>query len=247
MNQRTLKIIALISMIIDHFGMTVVYMLVKNGNRQYLDLYYGLRYVGRMAFPIYLFMLSESFMYTRSRLKYIRNLAIFAIISEPFFNYAAGHGSWIYAKHQNTFFTLLIGAVGLVIFEYIESHTIYDYTLRYVLWSISGLLLTLLSYFLRTDYKGSGVLALFVMYFVGKMLSQEQISRNLLNVIKMSAGCLILSTSAVSKSEWYSFLAVCVIVFYSGARGNYRYKYFYYWIYPVHLLVFGYIAGRIVL
>ena len=90
----TLKIIAMITMLIDHIGATIVLQLVQRNSDNFdafgnvritgmVILYYVLRGIGRLAFPI--FLLLEGFQYTHNRFLYIGRLLLFAIISEiPF-------------------------------------------------------------------------------------------------------------------------------------------------------------------
>lgn len=92
----TLKIIAMITMLIDHIGATIVLQLVQRNSDNFdafgnvrmtgmVILYYVLRGIGRLAFPIFIFLLLEGFQYTHNRFLYIGRLLLFAIISEiPF-------------------------------------------------------------------------------------------------------------------------------------------------------------------
>ena len=52
-----------------------------------------LRYAGRLAFPIFAFLLTEGFIHTRDRVRYIIRMGALALISEPFF-YMAIYGPW---------------------------------------------------------------------------------------------------------------------------------------------------------
>ena len=74
----TLKIIAMITMLIDHIGATIVLQLVQRNSDNFdafgnvrmtgmVILYYVLRGIGRLAFPIFIFLLLEGFQYTHNR------------------------------------------------------------------------------------------------------------------------------------------------------------------------------------
>lgn len=76
-----LKWIAVVTMIIDHFAVAVY---PQFASYEY-SVYYIMRKVGRIAFPIYCFLLVEGFFHTKNVAKYLRNCILFAILSEiPF-------------------------------------------------------------------------------------------------------------------------------------------------------------------
>ena len=80
----TLKIIAMITMPIDHIGATIVLQLVQR-NSDNFDAFGNVRGIGRLSFHIFIFLLLEGFQYTHNRFLYIGRLLLFAIISEiPF-------------------------------------------------------------------------------------------------------------------------------------------------------------------
>lgn len=94
LNGSTLKILAMVTMLIDHIGAAVLlrYLLDIRSHvasidayNQLVTLYQVLRGIGRIAFPIYCFLLVEGFQKTRNLKKYIMRLGIFAVIAEvPF-------------------------------------------------------------------------------------------------------------------------------------------------------------------
>lgn len=131
----TLKIIAMITMLIDHIGATIVLQLVQRNSDNFdafgnvrmtgmVILYYVLRGIGRLAFPIFIFLLLEGFQYTHNRFLYIGRLLLFAIISEIPFDLAVNlstnsilKGHVLEFTSQNVFFTLAIGMIVLTVLE----------------------------------------------------------------------------------------------------------------------------------
>ena len=89
LSQETLKIIACVTMLIDHVGATVVesqFLVTPSDGIYYL--YFAMRIIGRVAFPIYCFLLAEGAHYTHDPRKYALRLFIGALLSEPGFDFA---------------------------------------------------------------------------------------------------------------------------------------------------------------
>ena len=107
MTSFTLKLIAMITMFIDHFGYAIM------GQFSFFNLF------GRLAFPIFAFQISEGFIHTKSVKKYLLRLIIFALISQiPFslFTYYIAHSNPL---TLNVFFTLAFGLVSIYIYDLI--------------------------------------------------------------------------------------------------------------------------------
>ena len=124
----TLKLIAIVTMLIDHIGATLVertmyangyleamtdqekavewMMDFKNLGLYFLDMF--MRLIGRIAFPIFIFLLVQGFMHTHSKAKYVLRMAIFCIIAEIPFNLAI-NCTLTTPYFQSVFFTLTIG------------------------------------------------------------------------------------------------------------------------------------------
>ncbi|MBO4898744.1 MAG: hypothetical protein J5509_00480 [Lachnospiraceae bacterium] len=119
---QALKVIAVISMIIDHIGYAILNRMpgVNDPGKLISVIYMILRTIGRPAFPIFCFLLVEGFLHTRSVGKYAIRLFIFALISEIPFDLAF-YGKPISNNHQNVYFTLLIGVLVLWAFKKISS------------------------------------------------------------------------------------------------------------------------------
>ena len=227
-----LKTIAVISMTIDHFGSAILKPLrtITLDRYQYMhntvcSLYPICRDIGRLAFPIFCFLLVEGFLHTRNVKKYAFRRFLFALISELPFDYAFSN-QLIRNAHQNVYFTLLIGLLvmmGMSVFEYRQSITRfgnYFNLLMQIAIAAGGLWLAA---FLHTDYNYKGIFLIIVLYSL-------RLDRKLQAIF----GAITISWEAVAP------LAFIPIWFYNGERGR-QLKYFFYWFYPVHLLILGFL------
>ena len=117
-----LKVIAVITMLIDHVASVLLrenpVVLLQIADYQ-LTLYTLMRTIGRIAFPIFAFLLAEGFHYTSDRKKYGIRLLVFALISEIPWNLE--HSGKLLYSSQNVFFTLLLGFLGLCVIEELKT------------------------------------------------------------------------------------------------------------------------------
>lgn len=202
-----LKLIAVVTMIIDHIGLTLF-----PGEM-------GWRIIGRLAFPIYCFLLVEGFYYTKDIRKYITRLAIFAVISELPFDMVANN-AWIDLTSQNVFFTLLIGLVTIYFINRQFNETAKTVVL------LVGMLVSIV---LMTDYTCYGVALIYVFYLLRD---------------RRGIACLVAALLGVvmGRTQMFAALAMIPIMLYSGRKGpkladSRVVKYGFYAIYPVHLLL----------
>lgn len=177
-----LKIIAMISMLTDHIAACVMerYMdsvgiefnvMNQNGSVNLIYIiYFMMRLIGRLAFPIYIFLLVEGFLHTRSRVKYLVRLMIFSLVSEiPFdmaFQLEPGEvksGRLFEFTYQNVFFTLAIGLLTIMVIEWMRQYVV-ETIPRFLFTCLITLLGMAVAFALKTDYDMSGVLAIVVAY-----------------------------------------------------------------------------------
>lgn len=211
LNSMHLKLIALITMIIDHTG-----AIFFSGQ----DFY---RIIGRLAFPIYCFLLVEGFFHTKSREKYAARLFIFALISELPFDYAFFGG--LNGSHQNIFFTLFLGLSGIWISE--------SFRYKTPLVSIAGFVgAAVLATLLNTDYTILGILYILIFYFARSM---PHGLKELYILLAIGTATSFLSGSI----QMYAIFAVIPIMLYNGkpGLGSRLIQYGFYAAYPVHLMI----------
>lgn len=232
-----LKWIAILTMLIDHTAVALIQngiflsesiVLTQEQWNMWYRLYWVMRYIGRLGFPLFCFLLVEGFCYTHNVKKYMLRLGIFALISEIPFDFALFR-SVFYMRYQNVYFTLLIGVITLCGIRYFGRTDFKNRILR-TLCLFGGLAA---AYVLRTDYDMYGVLLIVVLY----LFREKEIWRDL------AAGMVLLLNSLV---EITGLLAFVPMHFYNGQRGR-QMKYFFYIFYPAHLLVLGLIAKYLIL
>lgn len=218
MSGSILKLLACLAMLIDHMAaflpgnfMDMKETLFMIGDKA-ISLRMIMHYIGRTAFPLFAFLITEGFTHTHDRKKYGINLFIFALISEIPWNLA--HTGDLFYARQNVFFTLLLGYLGLCALEYYKD----DYKKKII--TLAGLLGV--SLVLRADYTCFGFGFIILLY-----LLQD---RRLMAIL----GCCMLP------SRWIGGLAFIPILMYNGKRGFAKAKwtkYAFYIFYPLHLLV----------
>lgn len=191
--------------------------------------YYTTRLIGRVAFPLFIFLLVEGLLHTRNQWKYLARMALFALVSEIPFDMAFNlcreqifSGQILEFHHQNVFFTLTIGLLTIIGLKKVEESSLSlppAMLLRFGI-PIVGMVL---AWVLQTDYGAVGVLAIVVMYLFRRR-----------KILAEAMTCLSLLLS--SGLELTAFLAVWPVAKYNGSRG-WRLKWFFYIFYPAHLLL----------
>ena len=201
-NTFTLKMIAIISMLIDHIGYAF-FPEVKI-----------LRIIGRLAFPIFAYVLTEGFVYTRDVKKYMLRLGVFALISEIPFDLMR-RAVLFETSTQNIFFTLFLGVVMM----YLVSKT----NIVIIQYGIVAFLI-LVCRFLHTDYSSTGLLIIIIFYIFRERKIEKLLIVGLV-FIAIAGGIQI-----------FAILALPLIALHSGEQGP-KMKLFFYLFYPAHLFI----------
>lgn len=214
----TLKIIAMVTMLIDHIGAAVLARMIMAGNADLYDTYRLLRMIGRIAFPIFCFLLIEGFQYTKNAKKYAARLFLFAAISEIPFDLAFS-AQVLEFEYQNVFFTLAIGLVTIMTYKKVEEAPIPNMVIKVVLQLAVALAGGCVAEVLRTDYGMLGVMVLVVFYVLRANRFRQIVAGSVLFIENITA--------------LFAFIPVAL---YDGRRGL-NVKWLFYIFYPAHLLV----------
>ena len=216
----SLKVLAMLIMLIDHSASHLLRhyppamepLFTFNGIGY--SLYRILRDVGRIAFPIFCFLLVEGFLNTRDRRKYGLNLFIFACISEIPWNLIQNSTIW-YREKQNVFFTLFLGYLAFCAIEHFKENQFMQLVCMAALFAAA--------WNMKADYGWKGYTFLLVMYWLHDHSAAQ-----------MMVGGAVLSY------EWKASFAFLPINMYNGKRGFIRgkcMKYFFYAFYPLHITI----------
>jgi len=204
-----LRVIAVISMAIDHVGAVIFPNLL------------WMRMIGRLAFPLYCFLLVEGFTKTSNRNKYLSRLALFALISELPFD-KAFFNVWYYPGYQNVFFTLALGVVALMVMDYFKKDWFYGLPVVVAI--------ALFANWLHTDYSWLGIVLITLLYVAKRYQWSVTLPLLIYCGVVYFAGYQLLVLSIV---------ALIPIMLYNGNPGYRGFKLAFYAFYPIHLLLLG--------
>lgn len=229
MTSFTLKIIALITMLCDHIGFAI--------SSDIPDLlYYSMRGVGRIAMPLFCFMIAEGLFHTKDAKKYLMRLFVFAVASEIPFDLCFFGSVWD-TTMQNVGFTLFFGLLGIFLFDMFSATN--DKSLALLAFLTVGFLAIIA----RTDYNFFGVYYILIFYLFRKKpkaLAAAFCVGEVLSIVST-----IIEQGSVGVSNLINFAAIISLVFilsYNGEKGGKNTKIeknLFYIFYPAHLLIIG--------
>lgn len=248
MSSFIIKIIAIITMFIDHSGDVLV------GQTSVLNI------IGRIAFPLFAFQLVVGYKNTSNLKKYAIRLLIFALLSQIPFSILIYiiHGSLSGITLSqlpsafinniisgnfpglNIFFTLFLGLLSLFIFDKVSNKFFKYLSLGIVL---------IIAHFTQVDYGAWGV---FLILFIYLFCPNKHIAKNLdsltlryfifvlgffaLSIFNFISFFAVLSTAWVWSLILFTFLPCIFMLLFNGKKGP-SLKYLFYLFYPVHLII----------
>ena len=216
LNGNHLKLIAALAMLLDHAGLLLFPQCVP------------LRIVGRLAYPIFAYMIAEGCRYTRNKLRYFGMIFGLGIGCQIVYYFAAG----------DTYLSILITFCLAILLIYclqnlqkalVEKRA---WILPAVIFSAAVAGVWVLNQYVRIDYGFWGTMTPVLV----SLFSRSDKTGNLLPVCMMALGLVCLGV-AWGGVQWYALLSLPLLLLYSGKRGKHAMKYFFYLFYPLHLAV----------
>ncbi len=218
-----IKVIAYISMFLDH----IKYAIPETQN--FITIF-----LGRIAFPLFAFLLTEGYVHTKNLRKYYIRLTIFALVSQlPFMLFLSIFSENIFKL--NVLFTLLLGLMAINLYDKFESKNM-------KLVGIAGFIIfAYLGCILKVDYSWYGVLLVILLYMFKKKKILLTISVLILNIIYMLNKYVGWNINLIEINHYILFICMNIplifILLYDGKQGKKINYIFYYLIYPIHFII----------
>ena len=218
-----LKIIAVITMLIDHIGAYLFPSVI------------WLRVIGRIAFPIFAFMIAEGCRYTKNKKKYLLNMATLAVVCQLLFSF---FDSTVYLRIPCTF-TLAVTMTFLLQYcvrVFKEESLIAKKTVTATMFVAMVGFVYWLSTVYTIDYGFYGCMTPVVISAV-TVYEDTKDSSVLYQQLVVLALMLLLISSQYISLQYYSLASLPLLALYNGKRENIVPKNFFYIFYPLHLAV----------
>ena len=208
-----LKILALFAMTCDHVGL------------QFFPQIVILRIIGRLAFPIFAYMIAEGCQYTKNRTKYLLVIAGFAAL------YQAIYFAVMRSVFQCIFVSFTLAILLIYLLDYGRHRKKWFAWLPFVsvlsaVIFVSGILPYLIPKTgFAIDYDLWGILLPVGIYLF---------KNTWLRLAFIAADLSVLAIHA-AWYQWFALLVIPLLLLYSGKRGKWKLKYLFYIYYPLHL------------
>ena len=223
LSNNQLKIIAMISMFVDHLGVQCF---------PNIDIF---RIIGRLALPLFAYMIAEGCFYTHSKAKYLLLISALGIAC----------GVVFYIVEQSLYQGILITFSLSILCIFSIDKILKTKKVKDILLGVLGLIVVVVIAVVlpivlkdegfRIDYGIVGILMPVVVYFM---------PNKTLKIIALSV-MLALLIFTIGSIQHYAFIALPLLAFYNGKRGSKKLKYMFYAFYPLHL-IFIYLLSFII-
>jgi len=184
---------------------------------------FAFRIIGRLAFPIFAFLIAEGSTKTNNLNSYIKRLFIFGLISQIPYSYTVyltGENYFV----LNIFFTL---GLGLILIKSLQQKKYFKFSIFIILFSILDLLI-------NYDY---GLYGLLLIVFFYVFLKNKIVGSFLIITLTILESAILPITNFQFQNQIFAIAALIPIFLYSGTRGKRISRWFFYFFYPLHLAI----------
>ena len=232
MNSNKLKLIACISMLLDHAGVLLFPEIT------------WLRYIGRLAMPIFAFFIAEGCRHTKNKVRYFLQIFVLGIVCQAVYIISDLINGGVTQIYLNVLFTLALSIPLCCIFIEIEMaknkktliRAFYISLFVIYLLAIAGFMyfcdnsVSLVGIKVHLDYGLAGILLCFF-----PVITKERTKRLALFSLGTFIYCLLMENTL--PFIWLSLAAIPLIALYNGRLGSKKFKWWFYAFYPIHFAV----------
>jgi len=217
-----IKLIAILTMIIDHIGLFFFPDIV------------AFRLIGRISFPLFAWLIANGAYHTKNSDLYLKRLFILACISQiPFTvaNVLIGHHLWFF----NVVFTLSLGLAAIIFINKTKD----DLAKILIISSAVGV-----AYIFNTDYSFVGVLSIICFYYFYKSPWWTLILQSIIFSLPLVLYALksffyqgFVHLEPVHFIYWLGVLTSLSCIYYYNGREGRKAKYLFYLFYPLQYII----------
>ena len=236
LSSNQLKVIAMITMLVDHIGLMLIgngklygynnalfsYVIILDSAKPWLQFYRLCRVIGRISFPIYTFCIVEGFLRTSNLFKYFLRLLVLALLSEIPFNLMV-YNKFFCIDGQNVIWLYILGLITLTIIKKLDNNPF-----AVVIFSAIA---AVVAQFLGLDYGYGGMILMMLIYIFRNDKTYRSIS--------IAVTTFILS---IQNDFGGAALSTFFIHHYDGTKGRFNLSLIFYLFYPVHMLILYFIV-----
>lgn len=214
-----LKVIAVITMLIDHIGHIL------------LPQMFLLRKIGRLSLPIFAFMIAEGCIYTKNKLRYFLGIFLLAVLCQVGY-FIAGYGLDLSILVTFSYSILIIYALQNFR-KQLNGGRWYEMIFAFGLFVFTVGMTYIINRYYRADYGFWGCMLPLFAYLPVFIKEDASVSTK---VVSFAVGVFVLAWR-MNMVQYYSLLSLPLLMMYSGKRGKYNIKYIFYVFYPLHLVI----------
>ena len=222
-SNNVLKIIACVTMLIDHIG-AILFPTV-----------YALRFIGRISLPIFIFLLAEGCYYTKNKIRHLLVMGSFAVVMQVV----------LYLATKIIFFSIFIHFTIAIILCYIIDIIDIFIRCKKTLLSIAMILgfitISVLLFLIDRNtmyfYGNYGIYAIFTpvaVYIIRKYVKHIHL---FLSIIVICISMVLMELFTPYYLQIYGMLGCIFILLYNGKKGKLNLKYLFYIFYPLHMAI----------
>lgn len=219
----TLKVIACFLMLVDHIGAEI-----------FTDIEV-LRLVGRLAYPVFAYLIAEGCKYTKNKFRYFINIFLLGVFCEAVYICFSGE------YYGNILLTFSLSILMIYAMQNVKDAYAYERATSIAIFAGSVILTYVISSTIGIDYGFWGAAAPLFPAVCDCVKLPERVNLLSVKATVFFLGLLLVAAD-IGGNQWWSLGAIILLFMYNGKRGNNRFKYAFYIFYPAHLALIGVIS-----